>query len=84
MIKRILLMETHAQASAVESAIKSRILQLNEQAHKRDLSDKERNERSLLNEAYERMSSCGKTIPSSVTPSTWNEWLESEETSQLL
>lgn len=78
MIKRILLMDSHAQASAVENAIKNRILELNQRAaseHK--LSDKEAQERALLNQAFERMSSQGTAIPPSVTPSTWGKWIES-------
>lgn len=76
MIKRILLMDSHAQASAVIKAIKNRILELNQQARQGELSEEELRERKLLNEAYERMSSQGKSIPSSVTPSNWRDWVE--------
>lgn len=84
MVKRILLMESHAQASAVVKAIKNRILELNQQARQEELSEKELRERELLNEAYERMSSQGKAIPSSVTPSTWSDWVEADQLSHFL
>lgn len=79
-IKRILLMDSHAQASAVVKAIKNRILELNQLASKEGLSDEEQQERTLLNEAFERISSQGKTIPSSVTPANWHDWVTTEET----
>lgn len=77
-------MDSHAQAQAVVKAIKNRILQLNLQARHKKLSEEELHERTLLNEAYERISSQGKTIPPSVTPSTWSDWVESEQTSRFL
>lgn len=83
MIKRMLLMSSHAQAQAVESAIKNRILQLNELANKKGLSKEEQQERSLLNEAFERMSSRGETIPPSVTSSTWGDWVNSKHTTSV-
>lgn len=84
MIKRILLMDSHAQASAVVKAIKNRILELNQLANQEGLSDEEQQERALLNEAFERISSQGKTIPSSVTPANWNDWATTEDASPFV
>lgn len=74
MIKRILLMDSHAQASAVVKAIQNRILELNQLEEQGKLTEEQSRERALLNEAYERMSSSGKAIPSFVTESNWSEW----------
>lgn len=84
MIKRILLMDSHAQATVVVKTIKNRILELNLRASRSGLTKEEQRERTLLNEAYERMSSEGKSIPASVTPSTWNDWVSSDETSSFV
>ncbi len=73
-IKRILLMDSHAQASAVVKAIQNRILELNQLDRQGKLTEEQSRERKLLNEAYERMSSSGKAIPSFVTESNWSEW----------
>jgi hypothetical protein len=73
-IKRILLMDSHAQASAVVKAIQNRILELNQLEEQGKLTEEQSRERALLNEAYERMSSSGKAIPSFVTESNWSEW----------
>ncbi len=51
MIKRILLMDSHAQASAVVKAIQNRILELNQLDRQGKLTEEQSRERKLLNEA---------------------------------